>query len=235
VEVMRDQVGRMLCYVVLEHTSHLGDAAEDESRLAEMLRHKLRFEDISGRPCLIQHYTRVTAERLAAWDVRGLLLSGNVTDWEHYDMTTFAELDRIIREGEWPILALCGGLQLIALLYEAPCGPMGVLPVGVADPDPNYHPGMLKEKGYYPVRVLDADPLFDGLSEQPVFSQWHYWELKAVPPGFMRLAESDLCRIQAIRHERRPVYGTQFHPESYSEEHSEGRRLLSNFFRICGL
>jgi GMP synthase (glutamine-hydrolysing) len=228
-------MGRMLCYVILEHADYLEDPAEGESRLAEMLRHKLRFEEISGLPCLIQHYTRVTAERLAAWDVQGLLLSGNVTDWEHYDMTKFAELDRIIREGEWPILALCGGLQLVALLYGARCGPMGALPEDVPDPNLDYHPGMLKEKGYYPVRVVSSDALFDGLNEEPVFSQWHYWELKGVPPGFVRLAESDLCRIQAIRNERRPVYGTQFHPESYSEEYPDGRRLLSNFFRICGL
>jgi GMP synthase (glutamine-hydrolysing) len=228
-------MGRMLCYVILEHADYLEDPAEGESRLAEMLRHKLRFEEISGLPCLIQHYTRVTTERLAAWDVQGLLLSGNVTDWEHYDMTKFAELDRIIREGEWPILALCGGLQLVALLYGARCGPMGALPEDVPDPNLDYHPGMLKEKGYYPVRVVSSDALFDGLNEEPVFSQWHYWELKGVPPGFVRLAESDLCRIQAIRNERRPVYGTQFHPESYSEEYPDGRRLLSNFFRICGL
>jgi len=151
------------------------------------------------------------------------------------NMTVFEDLEWIINEGEWPILALCGAMQLVALLHDVPCGPMGRLPEDMADPNPDYRPGMLKEKGYYPINIVRSDALFDGLSQKPVFSQWHYWELKAVPPGFVRLAESELCPIQAIRHETRPVYGTQFHPEEYSEEHPAGKQVLSNFFRISGL
>jgi len=224
----------MLCYVVLEHSRHLAESIRSESDLARLFRHKLRFEEISGLPCLMQHYTRVTAEKLRAWNVQALLISGNVTEWDQYEMAAFAELEWIIREGEWPILALCGAMQLIALLYDVPCGPMGRLPDGMPDPIPDYQPGMIKEKGYYPISIVHSDPLFDGLGEQPVFSQWHYWELKAIPPGFVLLGESDLCPIQAMRHEMRPVYGIQFHPEDYSEEHPHGKQLLSNFFRICG-
>ncbi|HUT16111.1 MAG TPA: hypothetical protein VMY98_07710 [Anaerolineae bacterium] len=224
----------MLCYVILEHGRYLAEPSRYDSDLGWVLRHKLRFEEISGLPCLIQHYTRVTARNLRSWNVQALLVSGNATEWDQYDMTGFGELEWIIDEGEWPILALCGAMQLIALLHDVPCGPMGRLPDGMADPNPDYKPGMLKEKGYYPVKVVQSDPLFDGLGQQPVFSQWHYWELKAMPPAFACLAESELCAIQAIRDETRPVYATQFHPEDYSEEYADGKRLLSNFFRICG-
>ena len=225
----------MLCYVILEHSRYLADLTRSEPDLARLLRHKFRFEEISGLPCLIQHYTWVTAERLTAWKVQALLLSGNATDWDEYDMAVFTDLKRIIREGDWPILGFCGGMQLIGLVHDVPCGPMGRLPDGMADPDPDYQPGMLKETGYYPLDILRSDPLFEGLGERPVFSERHYWELKAVPPGFVRLAASELSPIQAIRHETRPVYGTEFHPEDYSEEHPDGKQLLSNFFRICGL
>ncbi len=225
----------MLCYVILEHSRHLAKLTGSESDLARLFRHKLRFEEISEVPCLMQHYTRVTPESLRAWNVQALLISGNVTEWDQYDMTVFEDLEWIINEGDWPILALCGAMQLVALLHDVPCGPMGRLPEGMADPNPDYRPGMLKEKGYYPINIVRSDALFDGLSQKPVFSQWHYWELKAVPPGFVRLAESELCPIQAIRHETRPVYGTQFHPEEYSEEHPAGKQVLSNFFRISGL
>ena len=225
----------MLCYVVLEHSRYLADLTRSEPELTWLLRDKFRFEEISGVPCLIQHYTRVTAEKLTAWKVQALLLSGNTTGWDEYDMALFADLKRIIREGDWPILGLCGGMQLIGLVYDVPCGPMGRLPEGMADPDADYQPGMLKEKGYYPIDILHSDPLFEGLGERPVFSEWHHWELKAVPPGFVRLAESELCPVQAIRHQTRPVYGTLFHPEEYSEEYLDGRQLLSNFFRICGI
>lgn len=225
----------MLCYVILEHSRYLADHIRSEPYLAQMLRHKFRFEEISGLPCLIQHYTRVTAEKLAAWKVQALLLSGNNTDWDEYDMTSFTDLKRIIREGDWPVLGLCGGMQLIGLVHDVPCGPMGRLPEGMADPDPDHQPGMLKEKGYYTINILRTDPLFDGVEERSVFCEQHYCELKAIPPGFVHLAASELSPIQAIRHETRPVYGTLFHPEEYSEEHPEGKQLLSNFFRICGL
>lgn len=100
----------MLCYVILEHTRHLAAPEGCDSDLARLFRHKLRFEEISGLPCLMQHYTRVTAEGLRAWNVKAVLISGNVTDWDRYDMTRFSELEHIIRKGEWPILALCGGM-----------------------------------------------------------------------------------------------------------------------------
>ncbi len=225
----------MLCYVILEHSRYLADHTRSEPNLARMLRHKFRFEEISGLPCLIQHYTHVTAEKLAAWKVKALLLSGNATDWDEYDMTTFTDLKLIIREGDWPVLGLCGGMQLIGLVHDVPCGPMGRLPEGMADPDPDHQPGMLKERGYYPINILRSDPLFEGVGARPVFCEMHYWELKAMPPGFIHLAASELSPIQAIRHETRPIYGTLFHPEEYSEEHPEGKQLLSNFFRICGL
>jgi len=105
------------------------------------------------------------------------------------------------------------------------------------------------------VRVLKADPLFDGLGEKPAFLAAHYWEVKEVPPGFELLASSDACLIQAIKQVGRLVYGTQFHPEAYTEgqahrrswlvnlvypegyteEQTDGRKLLINFFREAGI
>ena len=42
----------------------------------------------------------------------------------------------------------------------------------------------------------------------------HYCEVKKLPPGFELLASSGHCRIAAVRHRDRPLYGTQFHPEA---------------------
>ena len=86
-----------------------------------------------------------------------------------------------------------------------------------------------------PVRVIQPDLLFEGLWREPVFWQSHYWEMKEIPPGFELLASTDECPIQAIRQAGKPVYGTQFHPEQYTEEYPDGRKLLANFFRIAGI
>jgi GMP synthase (glutamine-hydrolysing) len=86
-----------------------------------------------------------------------------------------------------------------------------------------------------PVRVTEPHGLFEGMGRQPTFFESHYWEVKSAPPGFRRLAESDLCFVQALAHEDRPLFGTQFHPEDYDEANPDGRRLLENFFRLAGI
>jgi GMP synthase-like glutamine amidotransferase len=47
------------------------------------------------------------------------------------------------------------------------------------------------------------------------------------------LASSAECRVQVIKDRKRLVYGVQFHPENYDAEHSDGRILLENFFRLA--
>jgi GMP synthase (glutamine-hydrolysing) len=93
---------------------------------------------------------------------------------------------------------------------------------------------MRKEWGPHRVDVVAPDPLFDGLADAAVVEQRHFWELKAVPQGFERLAGSPACPIQAIRHRVLPLYGVQFHPERFSERHPDGRVILTNFFRLAG-
>ncbi len=148
---------------------------------------------------------------------------------------------RIIRAADLPILGLCGGHQLIAKACGTPLGIMRRLEEGEEDVYPSFGTGYLKEWDYTPVRVVKADPIFEGLGEEPVFFEAHYWEVKQVPPGFDLLASTDVCRIQAIRRTGTLVYGTQFHPEYYyySEEEEtlryDGRKLLANFFRLAGI
>jgi len=96
-------------------------------------------------------------------------------------------------------------------------------------------PGVRQEWGFMPVRVQAGHPWFDGLGDQPVVFEAHYWEVKAPPTGFRVLAESDLCGIQALAYAELPLFGTQFHPDAYDAAHPAGRRLLENFFRLAGI
>lgn len=41
--------------------------------------------------------------------------------------------------------------------------------------------------------------------------------------------------MEAIRHKEKPLYGTQFHPERYDQDHRDGETLLLNFLRVAGL
>lgn len=228
----------MICYVDLEHPelgpSMLSEGPDATQRKADLLTVKARFERLSGAPCLLLHFTQVDRAWLERLGVRAVVVSGHSTLIDDYDPGTLAPLVELIRETPHPVLGLCGGHQLIGLAFGEQPAPMGALAAGASDPHPEIAPGMKKEWGPSRVRVTARDPLFQGLPETVVVEQRHFWELKAVPPGFVRLAGSDSCPVQAIRHERRPLYGVQFHPERYTELHPDGRTILANFFRLVG-
>jgi GMP synthase (glutamine-hydrolysing) len=229
----------MICYVDLEHPvrglSLLSERPEAVTRKAELLTWKVRFEQLSGMPCLLQHFTQVTPRRLAEIGARAVILSGHSTLIDDYDPASLAPLVEVIEGTTLPLLGLCGGHQLIGLAFGARPEPMGALGPGEADPRPQLAPGMRKAWGPSAVRVLADDPLFAGLARTVVVEQRHFWELKALPEGFIRIAASEACAIEAMRHHARPLVGVQFHPERYTEAHPDGRTILANFFRQAGL
>ena len=45
----------------------------------------------------------------------------------------------------------------------------------------------------------------------------------------------DECPVEAFKHRQRPLYGTQFHPEAYDEDHPQGQIILRNFLRLAGI
>ena len=235
----------MICLVYMEHRKLLEDPTRRTENLARCMEAKLRLEEAAGDACLVQHYPKVTRQRLAEWGIKALVIGGFSTPWAEYDWTELSELNTIIREAvddvspflptrrtAMPILGICGGWQLIGRALGAPVGPMGRLGVGEPDPVPESGPGYRKEWGYLPVHVRGHDPLFEGLGTDPVFFEAHYDQVAAVPDGFHILASTAQCAVQAARHRTRLVYGTQFHPENYNEEWTAGRQLLSNFFRL---
>ena len=77
--------------------------------------------------------------------------------------------------------------------------------------------------------------LLEGMSDAPVMRHAHGWELAEVPDGFGLYSSTDMCTIQMIIHDDLPVIGTQFHPEYWTDEHPEGKRLIENFCRRAEL
>lgn len=229
----------MICYVDLEHPergpSMLSEGPDATQRKADLLTVKARFERLSGEPCHLLHFTQVDRTRFDRWGVLAVVISGHSTLIDDYDPRDLAPLVELIRESPTPMLGLCGGHQLIGLTFGAEPALMGPLVAGERDPKPDLAPGMRKEWGPYPVEISGDDPLFAGFDDTVIVEQRHYWELKSVPNGFVRLARSAACPIQAIRHEHRPLYGVQFHPERYSDAHPDGRAILTNFFRLAHL
>jgi GMP synthase (glutamine-hydrolysing) len=245
----------MIVFVSLEHESWFDNAENRFSHLAYCMDIKLKIEALTGQPCLVQRYTDVTLGRIQNLGIVALVISGNAVPFEEYDAGDFAEMLRIIRAAPWPILGFCGGHQLIAMAHGSTIAPMRRLRPGEPDVTDLSGPGYLKEWGFMPVEVVEPDPLLNGLGPAPVFLEVHYCEIKDLPPGFRVLASSPECRLQVIKQVDRPVYGTQFHAEGYTEGPDDqrnplinlvypggypqaqpaGRELLANFFRIAGI
>lgn len=236
----------MIAYIDLEHSRLRQEPAVWQFFASQTLEAKYRLEAISGDSCLIVHYAQLTPALLHQLGAQAIVVGGHYTGLWHYAPGDLAGLQAVLREAGWPTLGICGGFHLMVQTYGAQVGPMqDRQDMSHSPPETPLPPGMpgsgssglepRQERGFKPVRVLETHPLLDGLGRQPVVFQLHSWEAKSAPDGFRVLAESELCRVQVIAHEQLPLFGTQFHPESYDDEHPDGKRILENFFKMAGV
>jgi anthranilate/para-aminobenzoate synthase component II len=207
---------------------------------------KRLFETLSGEPCLVMHMSEISPELVASLNPRALLLSGCGTWFKRFSPADFYRFEDTVNAlADVPTLAFCGSHQLLGFMFNQGFRNMTVVedevmrplrPGEPAPPEPGPDTvGYFCELGYYPLTMLKPDPLFEGLPNPFVVRESHYCEIKTLPPEFELLASNENCRIQAMKHKNRILYGTQFHPEAYVDVYPHGRVVLENFFRIAGI
>lgn len=168
-----------------------------------------------------------------------VVLSGSGTPWEQFVNNDWVREFKIIREAQVPVLGICGGHQVIGMAYWHPrrelvCSPIHRLKPGEEDRNVGTHlEGYFVEKGFLPVRIVKRDPLFNGLGDVIYVDEHHYCEVKELPSGFDLLASTEECRIQAMKHRMRPLYGFSFTRKSLTGSIPDGKRILENFFEIA--
>ncbi len=69
--------------------------------------------------------------------------------------------------------------------------------------------------------------LFTGLPQPLTVARYHSLALERLPEGFTLTAWSDDGEIMGMQHTRYPLYGIQFHPESFMTP--DGAALMKNF------
>ena len=69
--------------------------------------------------------------------------------------------------------------------------------------------------------------LFTGISNPFFAARYHSLIIDSIPDGFEKTAWTDSGEIMAIEHKKYPVYGIQFHPESFMTQ--EGAKIVKNF------
>jgi len=145
--------------------------------------------------------------------IQGLVLSGGAPRIGLDG--TLGNCAEYLEKSNVPILGICAGHQFMARFFGGEVKPSVVPEFGKIDL-------MLLEKD---------DPLFVGVPEKSVVWESHNDEVTVIPKDFAMLAESENCKVQAMRHKKKPFYGLQFHPEV---EHTEyGEQIFKNFIALC--
>jgi GMP synthase (glutamine-hydrolysing) len=129
--------------------------------------------------------------------------------------TVFQEEMDMVKKLDLPYLGICFGHQLIGAAYGA----------GVADIGQTV-------RAFKEVRLIDKDPVFDGLPGTIRVSESHRQALTELPREFRLLAESSTSNIEAIAHKTRLIYGVQFHPERSDDKNPHGRTIIQNFVKL---
>ena len=143
----------------------------------------------------------------------GLVLSGGAIRIGSGGEDDVGHAHEYLDELEIPILGICAGQQFIAMHFGGKC-------------EPSENP----EYGQVEIIVEQEDDLFRNIPKR--FNAWasHNDEVTHYP-GFELLARSGKGVNHAIKHMKRPIYGTLFHPEVEHTEH--GSEILGNFLQVC--
>ncbi len=78
--------------------------------------------------------------------------------------------------------------------------------------------------------TCQKDEIFEGLPTQFQVVRYHSLVLTALPSSLVALAHTTTGELMALKHQKLPLYGIQFHPEAALTEH--GLQLLGNWVRI---
>src|SRR6266536_2251190 len=186
-----------------------------------------------------------------------IVLSGTLRDFDYYRPEILQGFGGFIRKTQTPVLAICGGHQLVGLSFGA-----RVVTLDNLEQHEQRH-DRPQEYQYRFIRITDTtDPIFGGFND-PATGPWqdytnearilrvwqnHGLQLDRVPGGFSLLATSYLCRNQMMvkRQDNQLIYTVQFHLEKSFEdwnksrtrwehpnESRDGRILFQNFLSLA--
>lgn len=171
--------------------------------------------------CQVVDFSDVDVAYQVEAGVDALVISGSAARIVNSsDRAKFENVAQLIIACQLPILGICFGHQLLCWSFGAKTGSLGQ---GI--------------ECFENVRVIKDDNLFTGLEKRIPLAENHFDYVQKDGldvAGFVLLADSASCEVEAVRHKNKPFFGTQFHPERISvkgESHLEGHEVIRNFYR----
>lgn len=198
------------------------------------------------------HFAELSQSLVDDFDPDAIVLSGSLRDFDFYPSEQIESFNSFIKANRVPVLAICGGHQLVGQAY-------GATIVTLDDKLPRERrTKRLVEYQYRFVKITEPhDPIFQGIDDRPddrwqkythrrhLLRVWqnHGLQLDRLPEGFRKLARGYLTEIQMIvrRTPDQLIYGVQFHIEKsfqdwqmdtyweHRNESRDGRLLFDNF------
>jgi GMP synthase (glutamine-hydrolysing) len=149
-------------------------------------------------------YKEISKINLSQYD--GAILSGSPRgdDIVDHHLPFF----KWIESYQKPILGICAGHHIIGKIF-------GSTLIRTIE----------TEIGDHTVYIDKEDSIFEACSNPMIVRQEHHDSI-TLPEDFEKLAHSDMCQVQVIKHKTKPIYSTQFHPEILN------KRLVLNFIEV---
>ena len=215
------------------------------------------IERLVQRPSTKVIHVSELAQAEAEFKPDAIVLSGTLRDFDYYDSHILEGFAGFIGNTTTPVLAICGGHQLVGLSFGA-----RVVTLDKMEQHEQRENRPL-EYQYRFIRITQPrDPIFrelrdpesavwqDHAKETRILRVWqnHGLQLDRVPDGFVLLATSYLCRNQMMvrRVNDQLIYAVQFHLEKSFEdwnksrtrwehpnESRDGRILFENFLHLA--
>lgn len=156
-----------------------------------------------------------TDENKVSKDVEAIILSGSSAHLQNPNHLSMYEAEiRLIRHVEVPVLGICFGHQLIGKAFGSRIDSL-----------------VKFVKGFKTVRIHEPNGIFSSWKQGAKIrlAQSHKDHVANLPEDFALLASSKTCRIEAMMHDRKPIYGVQAHFERATIEKPDGWQVLKNF------
>lgn len=150
---------------------------------------------------LTKHYTHVIISGSAGIDIPSIDKRTNVK--EHYAW---------IKKLDIPLLGICAGHQILAYIHGAKI----------------LHEKEIEKSPKLQLEKCVDHPLLKGIGKKFTMFELHRDSVQ-LPKNFTNLATSPTCKNQIIAHNKKPLFGSQAHPERSGRN---GTKLLNNFLKF---
>ncbi len=145
------------------------------------------------------------------YNSRGIIISGAPILLTEVDPAPYLQQFAFLHDIEVPVLGICFGHQIIGMMHGAAVERCG------------------EDRAAQTIEQLIDSSLFQHIASPAQFMEDHC-EAITLPQGFLRLASSAVCEVEAMKHPYQPIYGVQFHPEVSGDV---GAQLIRNFCERC--